>query len=104
MPAPTLAVNWKSGSITNEALATLGTFAVTPTVTGGIQIEAHQDGIDLEIEIGPDGRIESVLLMPARKAQAAPLLNLSHLTGPDDKPLYRLVQHENGTATVERRA
>jgi len=38
---------------------------VVPTDTGGLQIEIHTLTQDLEIEIGPDGRIVDVSLEEA---------------------------------------
>lgn len=48
--------------ITREAIATVEGFATVPKHNGGIQLEIHRDGFDIEICIGPDGRIESVLV------------------------------------------
>jgi len=51
--------------ITEAAIDAAKRFFVVATNIGGIQIETHQSGIDLEIEIGPDGTIQSVLMCPA---------------------------------------
>ena len=39
------------------ALATLGKFVVVPVPSGGVRLEIHQDGWEIEIAIGPDGTI-----------------------------------------------
>lgn len=46
---------------------TIGAFSTVPCSDGGIQLEIHQDGYDIEICIGPDGIIESVLLCHEKK-------------------------------------
>ena len=48
--------------ISREAIRTIEHFATVPTSDGGIQLEIHRDGFDIEIEIGPDGKIDNVLL------------------------------------------
>jgi hypothetical protein len=69
--------NWDSygGSpITEAALATVGSISVVPCSSGGIQLETHRDGFDIEIEIGPDGYIISAISVEsshcARRADA----------------------------------
>ncbi len=55
--------NWdsyKSPRIAMRAIATVGQFATVPTCDGGVQLEIHRDGWDIEIGIGADGRIEDV--------------------------------------------
>jgi hypothetical protein len=71
MSAPTLGMNWQSAlgeikndwagrAITGDAIATLGSLAAVPCNNGGIQLQVHRDGLDIEICIEPDGRISSV--------------------------------------------
>lgn len=60
-----LEANWDSYGapmIASAAIATVERFATVPTSEGGIQLEIHKDGYDIEILIGHDGRIESVLV------------------------------------------
>ena len=60
-----LKTDWNSyGSkpITDAAISTIESFATTPTNQGGIQLEIHRDGYDIEIEIDADGRIVNCLL------------------------------------------
>lgn len=73
MSAPTLNGDWmgellalrpgwdsyNAPPITPAAIETVGRIHVVPCCDGGIQIEAHRDGWDIEIVVGPDGRIES---------------------------------------------
>ena len=57
--------NWDSyeaRQISVEALMTVGRFAVVPMSHGGVQLEIHYDGYDIEIEIGPAGEIQSALV------------------------------------------
>lgn len=76
MSAPTIKEDWKaalgelhvdwdsygSPPTTQKAMATVEEFATVPTSAGGIQLEIHRDGYDIEIEIGPDGRIVGALV------------------------------------------
>ena len=48
--------------ITEHAIKTVEGFYTVPADTGGIQLEVHQDGWDIEIVIGHDGRIESAMM------------------------------------------
>jgi hypothetical protein len=57
--------NWNgygAKRITEAAISTLGSFAAVPTAVGGITLEVHRDGLDIEIEIGPDGRLLPILI------------------------------------------
>ena len=45
---------------TEAALDTAYAIEPVPTVNGGIQVEVHRRGFDLEIEIAPDGGIEGI--------------------------------------------
>jgi hypothetical protein len=59
-----LAPGWdgEGGKIISiQAMETVGNFATVPCSDGGIQLEIHQDGWDLEIEIAPTGKIKSIL-------------------------------------------
>ena len=58
-------------AITSKAIETLGRFAAVPCSDGGIQLEVHRAGYDIEIEIGPDGRIASVLVDSDPEHEAA---------------------------------
>ena len=58
------APNWNSyGGVptTNEALTTASSLVSVPMADGGMQIELHAGGADVEIVIGPDGKVRSVL-------------------------------------------
>jgi hypothetical protein len=82
MSAPTLGGGWQADllalepgwdsygarPITNKAISTLASFSVVPICTGGIQLEVHRDGIGIEIEIGPEGRILFVSVYPEATA------------------------------------
>lgn len=75
MSAPTLGGAWRrelsalgegwdsydGKPITNEAIATVEQIAAVPLGSGGIQLELHRDGFDIEICIAADGRIAGVL-------------------------------------------
>lgn len=60
--------NWDSygaASISPEAIATASQFLqpdIVPTSQGGIQLEWHNFGIDLEIEITPAGKVWSLYM------------------------------------------
>ena len=57
--------NWDSYGaprISREAISTIEHFATVPCPDGGIQLEIHRDGFDIEIVVGPDGTIESALV------------------------------------------
>lgn len=56
---------WDSASgkpITHAAMRCVDSFATVPCSDGGIQLEVHRDGFDVEIVIGPDGRLKSALI------------------------------------------
>jgi hypothetical protein len=58
-----LAPGWDSHAaikISEHAIRTLANFHVVPMNDGGIQLEAHCGGKDLEIEINPAGQICSI--------------------------------------------
>lgn len=85
MGAPTLGEAWQSGlrllpkdwnsygskEITQAAIKSVESFATVPCSGGGIQLEVHRDGWDIEICIDAEGRIESVLTAcePAKGAK-----------------------------------
>lgn len=46
-----------SAAPTKEALATAANISACPLGYGGIQLEIHAGGADIEIEIGADGHI-----------------------------------------------
>lgn len=48
-------------AISKDAIATLEHFAVVPCSDGGIQLEVHRDGFNIEIEIAPDGTITQAI-------------------------------------------
>jgi hypothetical protein len=48
--------------ITNAAIEALGSVYVTPTTNGGVQLEVHRDGFDIEIVIDASGKLESGLI------------------------------------------
>jgi hypothetical protein len=54
--------NEQAPKIGEAAISTVERFATVPCFHGGIQLEIHQDGWDIEIEILVDGRIKSVLV------------------------------------------
>jgi hypothetical protein len=57
--------NWNSYQgrrITEEAITVLANFYVTPISDGGVQLEVHQDGFDIEIVIGASGKLESGMI------------------------------------------
>jgi len=57
--------NWDSYGAprtSREAISTIEHFATVPCSDGGIQLEIHRDGFDIEIVVGPDGTIESALV------------------------------------------
>lgn len=74
--APTLGSNWQqylvelpgnwdsygSREITCAAIEAVASFSVVPLHGGGVQVEFHRDGFDVEIEVRPDGTIEDVLV------------------------------------------
>lgn len=82
MPAPTLGEHWQldllslrdgwdsydGKPITKEAMLAVDSVSVVPCSDGGLQLELHRDGFDIEICIGPDGRIASALVARERPA------------------------------------
>ena len=57
--------NWDSyGGLpaTAEAIDTAEWFCAVPMSDGGIQVEVHAGGKDVEIEIAPSGKITSVFV------------------------------------------
>jgi len=46
---------------TKEAIDTATYMTVCPHSNGGLQIEMHAGGVDIEIEVAPDGKVISVL-------------------------------------------
>jgi hypothetical protein len=79
MGAPLIREDWKgrlsslspdwdgygSVPVTEAALATVGEIAVVPCSGGGVQLEMHRDGFDIEIQIDRDGRLRGGLLATA---------------------------------------
>ncbi len=79
MSAPTLGGEWRqrllelkpdwdsygAKPISAAAIITLCGFSTVPCSDGGIQLEVHLHGFDVEIRIGPDGRIESAWIVRA---------------------------------------
>ena len=62
--------NWDSYGaprISRDAISTIEHFATVPCSDGGIQLEIHRNGFDIEIEVGPDGAIQGALV--AREKQ-----------------------------------
>lgn len=51
--------------ITDAAIRTGEAVFFVPCSNGGIQVEMHAGGMDIEIEVRPDGTVESVLVAPA---------------------------------------
>jgi hypothetical protein len=49
-----------SKAITEAAIETANNMCAVPMFDGGIQLELHAGGMDVEIVIGPDGRVEDV--------------------------------------------
>lgn len=62
-----LVQDWDSygaGPIDRSALRTADALTFVPTPHGGIQIELHAGGIDLEIEITSTGKVDEVNVRP----------------------------------------
>ena len=60
-----LPYNWDSYRgvpTTHDALHSLGGFAVVPCSDGGLQLEVHKNGYDLEIYVGPDGKLRGAFV------------------------------------------
>ena len=45
---------------TDAALATAAAISFVPLSSGGVQVELHTGDSDVELEIGPDGRVAAV--------------------------------------------
>lgn len=52
--------SYDGSPITDKAIRTAELTFFVPTSDGGVQIELHADGWEIEIEIGPDGKIAEV--------------------------------------------
>lgn len=52
--------------ITEAAIKTAGLMVPIPSRDGGIDLELHAGGIDLTIEIDPDGTVKSIYWEEAR--------------------------------------
>ena len=48
--------------ISPDAEATAANMTKVPLRSGGVQLELHAGGMDIEIEIAPDGKVSSVLV------------------------------------------
>lgn len=51
---------YRAKPITGAAIKTAEALRAVPVAHGGVQIEMHAGGMDIEIEIHPDGHVESV--------------------------------------------
>ncbi len=63
----TLQQDWDSygaGPPSPLALAVADAFWVVPTADGGVEIELHAGGMDIEISISPAGRVRDVNVAP----------------------------------------
>ena len=49
-----------SKAVTAEAIETAANMRPVPANEGGIQLELHAGGVDIEIRIDPDGTVKSV--------------------------------------------
>lgn len=49
--------------------------SVVPTSTGGVQLEWHESGADLEMEVNPDRSVEVFLQLPNERTWEGPLAN-----------------------------
>lgn len=49
--------------------------SIVPTSTGGLQLEWHQRGADLELEVSPDKSVIVFLQMPTEQTWEGPLAN-----------------------------
>ena len=75
--------NWSSGATRTQAAAIVYMLeilikvldsrtpppAVVPTWNGGVQVEWHRNGIDLEIEVAPEGDIEYFFKSPDEECE-----------------------------------
>ena len=58
--------NWDSyggRQISESAISAIESFCVVPLSNGGIQLEVHLDGFDVEISVNADGRIDETLIV-----------------------------------------
>lgn len=56
--------NWDSYGAVPIAIAsivTIESISIVPTSIGGLQLEIHKDGFDLEMEVSPTGEIRNIL-------------------------------------------
>ena len=54
--------------------------SVVPTYEGGLQVEWHRNGVDLEIEISPDGNAEYFFASPDEEREGAVWEDIERLT------------------------
>ena len=54
--------------------------AVVPTYEGGVQVEWHRNGVDLEIEINPDGNAEYFFASPNEEHEGPAWNEIERLT------------------------
>lgn len=47
--------------ISQDAIRTAQAMTAVPTALGGVQLELHAAGVEIEIEILPSGRVKSIL-------------------------------------------
>ena len=55
--------------------------SVVPTWDGGVQVEWHRNGVDLEIEVGPLGEVEYFFKSPNLECEGQAWEDLESLTG-----------------------
>jgi hypothetical protein len=58
-----LGENWDghgAGPVPEAAIRTVEALRVVPLSSGGLQVELHAGGGDLEVEVAADGRVRSV--------------------------------------------
>ncbi len=64
----TLQQGWDSygaGPLSPAALAVADAFWVVPTADGGVQLEMHAGGMEIEISVNPAGQVYDVSVAPA---------------------------------------
>lgn len=54
--------SYGAAPVTQAALDVVRCIAVVPTVNGGVQVEWHANGWEVEIEVDPDGEVRSVMV------------------------------------------
>ncbi len=65
--------SYHGSPITTAALRTADALAFVPTADGGLQLDLHAGGLELEISIAPGGRIHDVnVALAGAYLQAAP--------------------------------